>query len=175
MIKKNSNNFWLDVFMATSFSITILTGLLLWMVFSHGLRIEFACIPYRPLLLVHVFSGVVGLLAVVLHVVWHRDWLKALRGRPLKELPKKLRANRIVDWVIWIAFISTNVFGLAAFLFDQSQFVPSITDRLHTASGIVLILFVVLHLVFHRKWIVNSIRRFVHVRWQSPASNQVES
>ncbi len=160
-MKKTKMNFWLDFILLISFLISILTGLLLWIVLSRGMRVEFLGVSRQWYVIVHVIAGVVGLCGVVLHVVWHRDWLKALRGRTLKKLPKKLRANRIVDRVIWIAFLLTNIFGMAAFLFDRNSIVVSMADKLHLISGMVMMLAMVVHLVFHRNWIVNMLRRFI--------------
>jgi hypothetical protein len=45
-------------------------------------------------------------------------WLKAVRGRPLVGMPEKVRANRVVDRIMWITFIATNVFGETARAFQ---------------------------------------------------------
>jgi hypothetical protein len=59
-------------------------------------------------------------------------WLKAVRGRPLVGMPEKVRANRVVDRIMWITFIATNVFGetARAFQFGDDIYVVRVPDRL---------------------------------------------
>jgi hypothetical protein len=113
----------------------------------------------------HICFGVVGLAGVVIHIVWHWGWLKALRGRPLGGLKKKLRANRVVNRIMWFAYIATNISGAIAWVLHLGvdTYIVSIPDRLHVVFGVAWTIFAIAHFVLHWKWIASTTRRYIHV------------
>jgi hypothetical protein len=116
----------------------------------------------------HLCFGVVGLAGIVIHIVRHWGWLKALRGRPLSAMPEKLRANRVVDRILWFTFIATNVFGVIAWAlhFGDDIYIVSVPDRLHVVFGAAWIILTIVHLSLHWKWIASTSQRYtqVHLR-----------
>ena len=96
-MNKNERNFWLDWMMFIVFSITVVSGFLLWLVIPSSNTSAFAGIDRAVWLAFHVGSGFLGLLGVIIHIAWHWYWLKALRGRSLRTLKRPVRANRVVD------------------------------------------------------------------------------
>ena len=158
-------NFWLDVIIFVALLITTITGFLLWLVIPHKLDIVFLGFSRSVWVAAHICFGVVGLAGIVIHIVRHWGWLKALRGRPLSGMPDKLRANRIVNRIMWIAFIATNIFGAAAWAlhFGDDIYLVRVPDRLHVVFGVVCTLIMIVHLALHLKWIASSARRFIHV------------
>jgi hypothetical protein len=162
-MNKNERNFWLDWMMFIVFSITVVSGFLLWLVIPRSDNSAFAGIDRAVWLALHIGSGLRGLLGVVVHIGWHWRWLKALRGRSLSTLKRPVRANRVVDRLTWIAFIATNIFGMLAWLLSAglSVEVVRIFDRFHVATGIAWLIFLATHLVLHQKWIVSAIPRYL--------------
>jgi hypothetical protein len=154
-------NFWLDLTLLLSFLLATTTGLLLWLVIPRELRIAFLALPRSAWRTSHICSGMVSLACAALHVVWHWDWLKALRGRRLSALPKQVRANRVTDRVMWIAFIAANVSGVLAWAMRWSDAtnVVTVPGRLHAVAGIALTLLGAVHVALHRKWIASTARR----------------
>jgi hypothetical protein len=156
-MKMNERFFWLDVTMFIGFFITVVSGFVLWPVTG------FAGMDRAIWLAVHEGSGVIGLLGVILHIIWHWDWLKALRGRSLRTLKKPVRTNRVIDRITWFAFIASNSFGMLAWLL--SAIVPGeaiiIFSRIHVATGMVWLVFLVIHLVLHQKWIGATTKRYL--------------
>jgi hypothetical protein len=146
-----------------SLLITTITGFLLWVVIPHQLGIVFLRFSRSAWAAVHIYSGIVGLASIVMHIVLHWDWLKALRGRPLREMPEKLRANRVVDRIMWIAFIAANVFGVMAWVlhFGDDVYAVSFPDRLHVVFGVAWTIFAIVHLVLHWKWIKSTSQRYI--------------
>jgi nitrate reductase gamma subunit len=78
-MKQNERNFWLDSSLFIIFLSTIFTGFILWILIPHqtaavilGLNRDF----WRS---VHICSGLAIAVGNVIHLIWHRDWLKALR------------------------------------------------------------------------------------------------
>jgi len=163
MTNKTKHNFWLDVIIFVSLLITTSTGFLLWLVIPHQLNVAFLGFASSVWIATHICFGVAGLTSIVMHIVLHWDWLKALRGRSLRGMPEKLRANRVVDRIIWIAFIATNVFGVMAWAlhFGDDVYAVSFTDRLHVVFGIAWTIFAIVHLVLHWKWIASTSQRYV--------------
>jgi hypothetical protein len=159
MISKTKHNYWLDAMIFIAFLLTAATGLLLWRAAPRE-----AGFLRGAWLTIHLCSGIAGLAGVALHVARHRDWLKAMRGRPLGEMARKLRANRILDRILWIAFIAANASGALAWASRAGEgvYLPTLPDRLHVLAGGVLISLTTLHLVFHRKWIAANTRRALH-------------
>jgi hypothetical protein len=165
-MSKTEHNFWLDVIIFVAFLITTITGFLLWLVIPHILGMFFLGFSRNAWLYAHVCSALVGFAGIVMHVVRHWDWLKALRGRPLRGLQDKLRANRIVNRVLWIVFIATNVFWTMAWAFrlGDDHYYVSVPDRLHVVFGVVLVILVTVHLALHWKWIASTTRRYLWIK-----------
>jgi hypothetical protein len=163
MTNKTKHNFWLDVTIFAALLMTTITGFILWLVIPH--KLDVICLGFSRSVWVatHICSGLVGLADIVLHIVWHWDWLKALRGRPLREMKEKLRANRVVDRIMWITFIVTNVFGAIAWAlhFGDDIYVVSVPDRLHVVFGVVWAILAAVHLALHWKWITSTSQRYI--------------
>ena len=155
------HNFWVDVTIFVALLITTITGFLLWLVIPHKLDIVFLGFSRSVWVAAHIYSGAVGLVGIVMHIVWHWDWLKALRGRPLSRMPEKLRANRVVDRIMWITFIATNVFGAIAWTlhFGDDIYIVRVPDRLHVGFGVACTILMIVHLALHWKWIASTTRR----------------
>jgi hypothetical protein len=165
MTNKTKRNFWLDVTIFVAFLITATTGFLLWRVISHDIGMVFLRFPRSFWITFHICSGMVSLACVVMHVTWHWDWLKALRGRSLYGMPEKLRANRITDRIMWITYITTNATGVLAWVMHLGSdiYVVTISDRLHVVVGIVFTCLVSVHLVLHWKWIASTSQRYTAI------------
>jgi hypothetical protein len=162
-MKQTERNFWLDGSLFVTFLATVFTGLLLWRVRPHSDNSVFAGIDRAVWLAFHVGSGFLGLLGVIIHIVWHRYWLKALRGRSLRTLKRPVRANRVVDRLTWITFIAANIIGMLTWLLSAGlpAEASKIFDRLHVAASIIWLVFLVVHLVLHQHWVESAIRRYL--------------
>ena len=165
MMKKTKQNFWLDETIFMVFLISSITGFVLWRIISPEFGIAFLWFPRRVWITFHICSWIVSLVGVVLHSAWHWNWLKSLRGRPLSGMSEKLRANRIVDRVMWITYIAANVSGALAWAlhFGDDIYVVTVPDRLHVVVGRALTFLVTVHLALHWKWIVSTTQRYIQV------------
>jgi hypothetical protein len=162
-MNRTEHNFWLDVTIFVALLITTITGFILWLVIPHKLDIVFLGFFRSVWVAVHICFGVVGFAGIVLHIVWHWGWLKALRGRRLSGIPDKLRANRIVDRIMWITYITANVFGAMAWAlhFGDDIYAVSVPDRLHVVFGVMWTVLATVHLTLHWKWITSTTQRYI--------------
>jgi len=160
-MSRTEHNFWLDVIIFVAFLITTITGIILWLVIPHLLDSIFLGFSRRVWVAAHICCGAAGLAGIIIHIVWHWGWLRALRRCPLREMPEKLRANRIVDRVMWIIFITTNGFGAIAWAlhFGSDLYIVGAPDRLHVIFGVAWTILMIVHLVLHSKWISSTTRR----------------
>jgi hypothetical protein len=163
IMKKNECNFWLDWIMLFAFLVTVVSGFILWLAIPRSNSAAFVGIDRTVWLAVHIGSGLLGLLGVIIHIVWHWDWLKALRGRALGTLKGQVRANRLINRLTWFAFILSNIFGVLAWLLSASMSSEAIKmlDRFHVATGMAWLVFLATHLVLHQKWIVSAMQRYL--------------
>ena len=167
VMKTTKRNFWLDVTIFMALLITVITGFLLWLAIPHQLESVFLGYSRRDWVAAHISFGVVGLAGVACHIIWHWDWLKALRGRRLDEMPNKVRANRVIDRIMWLTFIATNAFGVIAWVlhYGDQVYLVRMPDRLHVVFGVLCTILMVIHLVLHWKWIVSTAQRCIHVNF----------
>jgi hypothetical protein len=93
-------NFWLDMINLMAFLITTITGFSLWLVFPHKINTISLGFPRIVWLVTHICFGLVGVVGIVIHIVMHWDWFKALRKRSLSAMPEKLRARRVVNFAM---------------------------------------------------------------------------
>jgi hypothetical protein len=162
-MKQNERNFWLDIGLSVTFLSTIVTGLFLWFLITHQTAAVFLGFNRHSWLTAHICSGLASAVGVVIHITWHQKWLKALRKRPIAILPTKLRANRVIDRWIWMAFLATSVFGALDWILPDENMV-SLSNRLHGAFGMACLLGIAVHLIFHRQWITSAVKRYVRVK-----------
>jgi hypothetical protein len=162
-MKQSERNFWLDVTIFVALLITTITGFILWLVIPHKLDIVFLGFSRSAWVVAHIYSGVVGLAGIVIHIVRHWGWLKALRGHRLSGMTEKLRANRVVDRIMWITYIATNVLGAIAWAlhFGDDIYVVRGPDRLHVVFGVAWTILAIVHLALHWKWITSTTQRYI--------------
>ena len=162
-MSKTERNFRLDVTIFVALLITTITGFILWLVIPHKLDIAFLGFSRSVWVVAHIYSGVVGLAGIVIHIVRHWGWLKALRGRPLTRMPEKLRTNRVIDRIMWITYIVTNAFGAIAWAlhFGGDIYIVRVPDRLHVVFGVAWIILTIVHLALHWKWITSTSQRYI--------------
>jgi hypothetical protein len=157
-MKRSERNFWLDMVLFTTSLLTAFTGFTIWLLNQPQTALSFPGNNREFWLMAHTYCSLSSMFCTVIHVVWHKEWLSALRGRSVSSLPLKLKANRILDRIIWIAFLSASGFSFLDLVFPGTGNRVSILGRLHVAFAIVLLVGIIVHLVFHRKWISSIIK-----------------
>jgi len=162
-MKQNERNFWLDSSLFIIFLSTIFTGFLLWILIPHQTAVVILGLNRDFWRSAHICSGLAIAVGNIVHIIWHRDWFKALRKRPIASLSPKLRANRVIDRLIWMIFLATGVFGALAWILSAGGSIVSISSRLHVAFAMAWLVGITIHLALHKKWIMSTTRRFLWV------------
>ncbi len=166
-MKQTERNFWLDLILFVTFLSTVLSGLLLWLPIPHQAAAVILGFNHYFWLATHICSGLASVAGGIVHVIWHRKWLKALRRRPIASLLQKLRANRVMDRFVWFTFLATTVFGALDYFIPAGENIVYISTRLHVGFGMAWLLGITVHLALHNQWITSAARR--HLRFDSPA------
>jgi hypothetical protein len=143
----------------------------------YGLTILFGRDTWSDL---HTWSGVLMILAVVIHFAIHWQWVKMMSrriGHTLmgkgKGFSRGAKINLIIDLVIGLSFLITAVSSIYFLFLPQGYqggrnpgwdpgllFSRTTWDLIHTWSAVVMILAASLHLLIHWRWVVNVTRRF---------------
>lgn len=150
---KSIHNFFLDLALLTLFVLSTVSGVVLWLFLHNDTLITFLSLRQDFWLALHLWGNLIGLIGIILHIVWHRRWLKVLKGRAISSLPAKLKKNRLLDRIVWIAYLLAAVSGV----FVWGKFFDALVSkgalRLHVVFGCVWSFCIVIHLVFHAGWI----------------------
>jgi hypothetical protein len=162
-MKPTERSFWLDSGLFIVFLSTTITGTFLWLIIPHQTAAVFLGYNRDFWRYVHICSGLASAAGNVTHVIWHRDWLKALSKRPMASLPSKLRVNRVVDRFIWINFLVASAFGALDWALP-GETLGSLSSRLHLVFGLAWLLGITAHLVLHKKWITSASLRCLRVK-----------
>ena len=144
---------------------------------AYGLTILFGRGTWSDL---HVWGGVLMILAVVIHFAIHWQWVKMMSRRIGRTIvgrgngfSRGGKINLSINLVIGLSFLITAVSGIY-FLFlphgyqggrnpgwDPGLLFSRTTwDLVHTWSAVVMILAASLHFFIHWRWVVNVTRRF---------------
>ena len=153
---------------------------------AYGITILFARETWAD---IHIWGGILMLLAVALHLTIHWSWVKMMTRRLVgaargqgSHFSRGARINLMVNLAIAISFLLTAISGVV-FLFTPTggfqggrnpgwdpYFLISRTswDLVHTWSGTVMIIAAILHFAIHWRWVVNVTRRLFLSLWQRP-------
>ena len=173
---KLRQNWWIDALLGLSALIAILSSLY-FLIYPVG-GYQGGRNPYYNAVLVfnrstwdllHTWSGLGMILAALIHILIHWDWIIGTLGRSLQVILRKrkpfglrLSYNIILDAIIALSFL---VCTLSSFYFlaypDGGPASPVIFftkttwDLIHSWSGVVMTITAVLHFTLHWKWITN--------------------
>jgi cytochrome b subunit of formate dehydrogenase len=130
---------------------------------------------------IHLWGGVLMIVAILLHAVFHWAWIKTMTERVFKavcgqrtRMSRGAKVNLAVDGVIAICFVITALSGLY-FLFVPSggyqggrnpnwntSFIFSRTtwDLIHTWAGTIMTASGVVHFAIHWRWVTKVTTKF---------------
>jgi hypothetical protein len=179
MFGKTRFNFWLDVSIFTTFVVTAITGLLLWLVIPHGRESQsliFLGLTRSTWVDIHDWVGLGMLIGAATHVALHWKWVSCIAGRFFQKLARQARVNFSLDSLLFAAFFLASLSGLVAWLLlpsggyrgGRNPFYNATWlgltrhnwDDLHLWAGLAMMAVLAVHLALHWKWVMCVIRRY---------------
>jgi hypothetical protein len=106
---------------------------------------------------VHIVAGSLLLIGSLVHIGTNVRWIRAAFKRSASQPGKRLRGLRFTSLCLFIsgtACASTAGIWLLSLVGFDTRFI----GRLHTLSGLTMSLFLFIHLLQHRRWLVQTIR-----------------
>ncbi len=139
MNNKQKTNWWIDIFLLISFLMTFfleITGLI-----------------------THQWIGMVSFMVAALHLFLHRKWVKTVSRRLFRKRYGKERLYFAVDAVILLGFCSIIVTGIIMSTW-LNLVLPNydMWQQLHITSSIITLIFVLLKLGLHLRWLEKTTR-----------------
>ena len=131
----------------------------------------------------HTWAGVAMIVAAVVHLAIHWQWVKTMTRRVVNAITAKgsglshgATINVVVDAMAAISFLLTAVSGLYFFVWPSKGasispvilFNSAAWDLIHTWAGVIMIGAIVIHFWIHWRWVTNVTRRFFLSLWQRP-------
>ncbi len=113
---------------------------------------------------IHEYVGVAFTAALLVHLLFHWDWIVATSKRLLKKTSGQVRIKSLINIAIFIDMAVIIVSGLLISEVVMRPFnleVGSFWHALHVASSSLVIWLTGLHVAMSWKWIVNAIRQHV--------------
>ena len=179
MLGKTKTNFWLDLTILTTFLLTALTGLLLWLILPGGRgsgETVLLGLTRHQWIDLHNWIGLAMLAGVTLHLALHWKWITCVSRRYFKKLARQARINFSLNAILFVAFFLANLSGLIIWLILPSggfqggrnpfynATLLSLTRHqwqdLHLWAGLAMIVILINHLVLHWDWLVCVARRY---------------
>jgi len=100
------------------------------------------------------------------HLVLHWDWIVSITITFVKRLFHETRFNYLVDFLVFLSFITVMLSGLLISRTVFSAFgiqvqVTRAWREIHSLSANLTLLLIGLHFAMHWKWIVSSFQRYI--------------
>lgn len=131
--------------------------------------------------LLHTWSGILMIMAALMHIVIHWGWITGTINRTWKVIVgqrkpfgMRLTYNIILDSIIAVSFVLCSVSSIVFLRYpDGGQLAQTFLfsrytwDMLHTWSGVVMTIAAVLHFALHWKWILNITGKLINKKDRS--------
>jgi lysylphosphatidylglycerol synthetase-like protein (DUF2156 family) len=189
---KLRQNWWIDAVLGLSALITILSGIY-FLIYPDG-GYQGGRNPYYNFRLIfdrhtwnllHTWSGVLMIMAAVLHIAIHWRWITGTINRTWQVITRKrklfslkLTYNILLDAIIAVSFIICALSSLVFLVYPESGrssetivFSQFTWDMLHIWSGVVMTITAILHFILHWKWVVNITGKLIGRR-EKPNQNE---
>lgn len=173
---KLRQNWWIDAVLGISALIAILSSIY-FLIYPDG-GYQGGRNPYYDIRLIfdrhtwdllHTWSGVLMIMAALLHIVIHWGWITGTVTRTWQVINGKrnsfgarLTYNIVLDASIAIGFLICAISSIVFLIYpDGGPSAQTILisrnswDLLHTWSGVVMTIAAILHFSLHWKWVVN--------------------
>ncbi len=128
---------------------------------------------------IHLWSGIGMIVVLVIHIAVHDKWIFAMLKRffqgkssGIKRLNKYARFNILMDAIAALSFLVVAISGVVLLFLPSGRSFEVVSgfllskatwDVIHTWSGVVMLISVIVHLYIHWKWITKVTRRVIGI------------
>jgi len=195
--KQTQKNWWIDAALFTSAILAAISGIYFLFLPTggfqsgrnplYGIQILFTRETWDDL---HTWGGVAMILAAIIHLAIHWQWVVSMTRRIWNELTGKYasmnprgRWNLTLNSIVALSFLLTAASGVY-FLFvpggrgatdPMILFTRTAWDLIHTWSGVALIATAIIHFAIHWKWVAKVTRKMVGMMNPSQSIQQPAS
>jgi preprotein translocase subunit SecY len=195
--KQTQKNWWIDAALFTSAILAAISGIYFLFLPTggfqsgrnplYGIQILFTRETWDDL---HTWGGVAMILAAIIHLAIHWQWVVSMTRRIWNELTGKYasmnprgRWNLFLNSIVALSFLLTAASGVY-FLFvpggrgatdPMILFTRTAWDLIHTWSGVALIATAIIHFAIHWKWVAKVTRKMVGMANPSQSIQQPAS
>lgn len=122
--------------------------------------------PFTTGYTIHEWLAVSFLVTIVIHLLFHWDWIVKIGGSFVKKLFHQSRLNFIVDMLFFITMTGSLFSGLMI----SREFMPTLgiqlqADRswemIHKTIANLTVIMLGLHFALHLKWVWTNIKRYL--------------
>lgn len=125
---------------------------------------------------IHTWSGVIMIVAAIIHLAIHWKWVVSMARRTWNELTGRCgcmnwrgRGNLILNAIVAISFLIAAISGVYFLIAPAGRWVAdpmilfsrTVWDLTHTWSGVVLISAAIIHFAIHWKWVTKVTRKMI--------------
>lgn len=116
---------------------------------------------------IHEWLGVAFAAALIVHLLWHWEWIIKVGGAFFKKMFHQSRLNFVVNLLFFVAMTGSLFSGLlisksvlATFGIDLGNTVRS-WKSIHTLFSDLSLIMLGIHFALHFKWVVTNIGRYI--------------
>jgi hypothetical protein len=124
---------------------------------------------------IHEWLGLAIGGAVIFHLAINWRWIVNVTRRFFGKLARQARINYLVNLALLVSFTLTMVSGLIISVLLNSRTLLGLSaeamrfwQNVHAVSPKMTLVILAIHLVLHRKWIVNACKRYLFNRRRQP-------
>ena len=126
---------------------------------------------------IHLWAGIGMIIVLIIHIAVHDKWIFTMVKRLFREKSngkKRLngfaRLNILLDVIAALSFLAAAITGFALMFYPSGRNIPNtinfffakdVWELIHTWSGVIMLISVVLHFYIHWKWITKVTNRVI--------------
>lgn len=112
---------------------------------------------------IHEWLGLALFFTLLVHLILHWQWVVKVTLRFFKKMSLSTRINYLVDFLIFLAFITLNLSGLLISKFALQKLgidlpASSAWRQIHSLAADVTLYLVALHFALHWNWVFTAIK-----------------
>ena len=127
--------------------------------------------PQATGLAIHEWLSIAFTVPVIVHLLWHWQWIVKVIKRLFSKLPGETRFNLILNLLLFVDVVLVSFSGIviseaALPALGITVMIDPFWAMLHDLTGNLFLVLTGVHIAMHWKWVVNALKQYV---WQRPS------